>query len=126
AGDHLAAGAGPLGDDVREQRADVLRAPAGAEWDVHDVQPEVAHAAVLAVRLDAALPVDRLLRVEVAGVPEIRLHVYDAPEAPLQRPARDLVRAGVERELRRDAHQHAGAGRDGRVDGLVGRAVDAE
>ena len=52
-------------------------APAGPERHVADVHAQVAHAAVFAVELDHALPVDRLVRVQIAGVQEAGVDLDD-------------------------------------------------
>ena len=91
AGDHLPVGSGTLGDDLGEQRAHVAGAPAEAQRQVHRVHAEVADAAVFAAGGDAALPVDRLVRVEVAAMPVAALDLEDAPEAALLRPLARIV-----------------------------------
>ena len=90
------------------------------------VHPEVAQAAVLAVEARLPLPVDRLVRVEVARVEEERPHLEHAPVPPLGDEAPDLLAARVERELGRAAHEQVGVAADLGVDRVVRGAVDAE
>jgi hypothetical protein len=90
------------------------------------VQPEIAHAAVLAVELRLPLPVDRLARVEVARVQEERAHLQHPAEPPLGDPARDLLPTREERELRGAADEQLRMGRDRLVDPLVRAQVDSE
>ena len=80
AGGHLPAAIGPLRDDVREHGPHGSRNPTGAERDVAGVQPQIAHAAVLAVECGDTLPVQRLLWIEVAGVQKSRIHFQDSPK----------------------------------------------
>ena len=115
-----------LGEDVGEDRAHVARHPPRPQGQVQRVQTEVAHHAVLAVQLRAALPVDRLARVEVAGVQEERAHLEHAPVAALADEARHFLPSGEEGELGRAAHEQVGACCDRAVDRVVGGQVDAE
>jgi hypothetical protein len=93
---------------------------------VEGVHAQVAHDPVLAVLRGAALPVDRLLRIEVARVQERRAHLEHAPVPPLGDPAPDALPAGVERQLRGAADEELRARGDLRADRLVGPEVDAE
>jgi hypothetical protein len=93
---------------------------------VEGVHAEVAQAAVLAVEGGLPLPVDRLPRVEVAGVEEEGAHLEDAAEAPLGDPARDPLAAGVEGELGGAADEQIRPLGDRGVDGLVRGQVDPE
>src|SRR5206468_10529505 len=56
----------PLLHNIGEDRANVLGHPARAQGKVERVHAEIAQAPIPAVELGAALPVDRLLRAEVA------------------------------------------------------------
>jgi hypothetical protein len=93
---------------------------------VQRVHAEVAHAAVGAVELGLALPVDRLVRVEVARVQEAAADLEDAARAALRHPAGDGLAAREEGHLRRAAHEQLGMAGDRRHDPLVGIDVDPE
>src|SRR5437762_2474765 len=80
---------------------------------------ENAQAAVLAVELGAAFPVDRLRRVEVARVQKLRAHLEHTSVAPLANEAEDLLPAGIERELGRATDEQLGMRRDLGHDRLV-------
>jgi hypothetical protein len=69
---------------------------------------EIAHAPVLPVEAGTALPVDGLLRVEIARVEKEGADFQDAAEAAASNPARDLLPARVEGELRRAADEEVG------------------
>ena len=75
---------------------------------------------------DDAFPIQRLLRIEVAGVQEAGVDLDDSPEtAGLDHPP-DPLDGGNEGELRGASHEHVRVfGRAGQ-DGVVGRLVDAE
>jgi hypothetical protein len=87
---------------------------------------EVAHAAVGAVEMRPPLPVDRLAGIEVARVQEGGADLEHAPEAALGDPAPGLLAAGVERQLRGDAHELPGPLRDLVRDRLARAQVDPE
>ena len=116
----------PLGHHVRQDRPYVLRRPAGAERQVEGVHAEIAETAVRAVQLRPPLPVDRLLRVEVAGVEKERANLDHATEPALPDEARDLLAAWIEGELRRAPREQVRPGGDLAVDRLVRRQVDPE
>ena len=126
AGDRAASSVRTLRENVREDGPYVARQPARAQGKVECVHAEVAHAAVLAVPRGLPLPVDRLLRVEVARVEEERAHLEDAPEAAFRDPAGHPLSAGVERQLRGAAHEQVGVSVDLGRDRLERREVDPE
>ena len=66
---------------------------------------EVAQAAVLAVELGPAFPVDRLVRIEVARVQKLRAHLEHTAEAAFVDEAEHLLTAREERELGRTADE---------------------
>ena len=126
AGDHGAFAVGALLDDIRKDRADGLRYPAGAEGNVADVHSQVAHAAVLAVEFDHSFPVDRFVRVEVAGVEEAGLHLDDSPEraSSIIRPIR--WSAGKKGNSEEHRTKTSAWRADASEDRIVGRLVDTE
>ena len=81
---------GAYREDVGEDGADVRRQPAGAQRQVEGMHSEIAHAPVLAVEASKALPVDGLLRVEVARMEEEGADFQDAAEAAAPNPTHDL------------------------------------
>jgi hypothetical protein len=93
---------------------------------VERVHAEVSERAVGAVGLRAALPVDWLVRIEVARVQKERANLDRTSEAPLRDPAPHLLAAGEERHLRGAAHEQVGLGGDRAHDRLVGVEVHAE
>ena len=113
-------------NDVGEDRAHVAREPAGAQRQVQGVHAEVAHDPVLAVLRGAALPVDRLRRIEIAGVQKGRAHLEHPPVATLGDPAPHALPSGVERKLRGAADEQLGVCVDLRADRPVRGQVDAE
>ena len=99
AGNGLPVRAGPLAEDVGENRTHVQRHPSRAERQVDRVHAEVAQRAVSAVQHSDSLPVDRLAGVEVARVEKLRAHLEHAAEAALGDPAGDRLPARIERQL---------------------------
>jgi len=69
---------------------------------------EIAHTPVLPVEASTALPVDRLLRIEIARMEKQRADFEHPAEAAAPNPARNLLPAGIERELRRAADEEVG------------------
>src|SRR5688572_1514569 len=90
------------------------------------VHAEIAHDAVLPVELGPPLPVDGLLRVEVARVEEGGAHLEHATVATFRYPAPDPLPTRVEGKLRGAADEQVGVRGDLGVDRLVRRQVDAE
>ena len=66
---------------------------------------EVAHHTDFAARRILALPVDRLGRIEVAGMEEGRAHFERTPEFSLAGELEHALRSGQEREFRTAAHE---------------------
>ena len=90
------------------------------------VHAEIAHASVLAVELGAALPVDRLGRVQVAGVQKLGTHLEHAAEAALADEAQGLLAPGEERKLGGAAYEELRMRRDRGIDRVVRGEVDPE
>ncbi len=112
-------------DDVLERRVDAARPPAEAQRQVQHVHPEVVHDARLAAELGLALPVDRLVAVEVAGVQERVLDLDQLAErAGADRVVGELG-AGEVGHLARAAGEDV-RGLDRLDDAAAGGEVDAE
>jgi hypothetical protein len=103
----------------------VVGHPSGAQR-MHGVHSEVAHAAVLAVQLDHALPVDLLVGVKVAAVEQTAPHLDDLPEGVLLDGAEDAASAGEEGKFRRAGDDHVGVVVDCAENLLVCGKVDAK
>ena len=89
------------------------------------MEAEVVHHAGLAAEFVLALPVDRLGRIEIAGVEERTPHFEEAAEGAAAGQLKRALGAGEKRELRRDADEAAELG--GFIaDAAGGREVDAE
>ena len=125
ADDGQAVGTGTLGDDVIEARVHRDGIPAKAQRHVRDMQAEVAHDPDLAACLDAPLPVDGLVPIDIRGVPEAGAHVQDIAERTGCRVGVGALRPGIEGELARHTHEGIGA-LDGLDDATRGGQVDPE
>ena len=90
------------------------------------VHAQVAQAPILAVELQQAFPIDRLVGIQIAAVPQAAFHLDDLAEAPFPDVFDDLVRAGEEGKLRRAAGEDLRMLAEHRQDLFVGRQVDAE
>ena len=71
---------GALRVNFLQLRVNAERLPAEAKRHVDDVHAKVAHHADLAAGFDLALPIDRLVGVEIARVPETGADFQDATE----------------------------------------------
>ena len=90
------------------------------------MQAEIAHAAVNAVHAVFALPVDRLVGVEVACVIESRLDFNDLTELATLGPLDHLLAGGKERELTGTAAEDLGVIFECFQNGVVLRLVHAK
>jgi hypothetical protein len=93
---------------------------------VKGVHAEIAHASVLPVEAGTALPVDRLLRIEIARVEKERADFEHPAEAGVPNPTGDLLPTGVEGELRGAADEEVGMCLHRRRDCVVRRQVDSK
>ena len=90
------------------------------------VQAQVAHHAVEAAEGHNPLPVDRLLRIEVAGVEKPGCQLDDPSQGAGIEQAAALLHGGEEGKLRRAAHEQVGPGGGRGEDRPIGRQVDPE
>ena len=111
---------------IFDSSAHVGRQPAKAQRDMQRVHAQVAQAPILAVELQQAFPIDRLVGIQIAAVPQAAFHLDDLAEAPFPDVFDDLVRAGEEGKLRRAAGEDLRMLAEHRQDLFVGRQVDAE
>src|SRR5690625_5982825 len=98
---HLAFAIGPLPDDIGEHGVDMIRYPSETERQVKDMHTQIPHAAILAIDLHHPLPVDHLLRIEIAAVPETCFDLHDLSKALISDHLVDSVRAGAVRSVGR-------------------------
>ncbi len=117
---------GPLGDDVGQDRPDVLGDPACPQRNDADVRAQVAHDAVPAVEFERAFPVDGFIGVQIAAVQVAGVDLDDPAEGPLLDHPPDSLGRREEDPLRRTPHEAVRMLLDGNQDRGVGRQVDAE
>lgn len=126
AGDRFAVWSRAGFDDVRKRGADVGGVESEAERDVANVQAEVAHAAVFAVEGDLPLPIDRLVRVEVAAVVEGGADFENLAELTGFHVVDDALDGGIEREFGRDSDLYLRVRSGNPGDFFCGFEVDSE
>ena len=88
-----------LSHDIGKQGAHVLGLPTQPQRQVDHVHAQIAHAAVFAIHGDQSLPVNRLLGIKIAAVPEPGFDFDDPADASVPHPLPDAIRSGTKGKL---------------------------
>ena len=126
AGHGRAVGTGALRHEVGQLGAYRPRADAQMEGQVLGVNAQVAHAAVVAVDIAHALPVDGLVQIHVRGMADGEARLDDAAEGALAVPFHHLLHGGIVGKLAGAAHEHLRVLRHGGLDRFKTRQVHAK
>src|SRR5215469_358986 len=126
AGNQVSTRIRPFPDNLAELGFYPTRKPAESKGDMEGMQPQITHAAIFAVVLDHAFPINRFFRIEIRRVEDAALDFYDLAEIFFQQSTDDGHSPRKERKFRRAANKDVRVLFDNAQDRAISVQIDTE